>query len=718
MAVPQSRARVRAGVSIALLVLSGIAMFVGIGFLYLRQEVLSPQAFAGRAADSLTTPAVRDYVAQRLTEDVVENADPRTLAARPIIETTIAGVVGNTAFRPLAEGAAAQLYGALATRTGGRATLGLTDGVVLALEALQQQGVVPFKLPKSVKQAAIDLGETRSTGRVIRYADQLRLLGVILPSLAVVLMLAAVLIAPRRRRAVAQAGAALAIAGGLLAIALPVTQYFALRGVPGGLTRDAANGLWDAEVGDLQTWALAGCAVGLVVWLTAAGLLLQVPLPTLIKRGWTWAMRPPTPGPWTYARGAGLVILAILLAFAWETTLHLAVLAVSLAVAVQGLTLLLSRLAPAPAQTALDGPLQVPHPRRRSVIAAVAAVTIAVMAGGIALGTRGPATYGTENVTACNGYAELCGRNVNDVAFAATHNSMSAADQPDWFRAEHRFGIPAQLRAGIRGFLIDVWYGVASGGHVSSDFARSPDDSARVEAFRELTPEQRRSFLRLRGNLGFPSGGRARPFLCHIYCEAGATDLVKGLTWFRQFLDRNPGEVIILDIEDYVAPNDLRLAFAESGLLQYVYRYPVEQAWPTLGQLIESNQRVIVMTEHHNGGIPWILPAYHGYLQETPYKFKSVAAVEDVPANCRPFRGGVDKPFFLLNNWVENALPNPSDAGKVNNYDTLLQRAKTCEQLRGHIPNLVAVDFYTQGDVLGVVNALNGLPATARPEKN
>ena len=65
------------------------------------------------------------------------------------------------------------------------------------------------------------------------------------------------------------------------------------------------------------------------------------------------------------------------------------------------------------------------------------------------------------------------------------------------------------------------------------------------------------------------------------------------------------------------------------------------------------------MTEHHNGGIPWILPAYHGYLEETPYKF-TLKQIADPKVSCRPNRGGTDKPFFLLNNWIESSVPPPT----------------------------------------------------------
>jgi hypothetical protein len=44
----------------------------------------------------------------------------------------------------------------------------------------------------------------------------------------------------------------------------------------------------------------------------------------------------------------------------------------------------------------------------------------------------------------------------------------------------------------------------------------------------------------------------------------------------------------------------------------------------------------------------------------------------------------------------------------VNEPGTLLRRARTCQRIRGRLPNLVAVDFFEQGDVFGVAAALNG----------
>jgi hypothetical protein len=63
-----------------------------------------------------------------------------------------------------------------------------------------------------------------------------------------------------------------------------------------------------------------------------------------------------------------------------------------------------------------------------------------------------------------------------------------------------------------------------------------------------------------------------------------------------------------------------------------------------------------------------------------------------------------------MNHWVStDPLPRPSDAAKVNAYDVLLARARRCQQIRHHLPNLLAVNFYKEGDLFRVVDTLNGV---------
>ena len=59
-------------------------------------------------------------------------------------------------------------------------------------------------------------------------------------------------------------------------------------------------------------------------------------------------------------------------------------------------------------------------------------------------------------------------------------------------------------------------------------------------------------------------------------------------------------------------------------------------------------------------------------------------------------------------------VQRPSDADKVNAYDALLRRAQTCQRVRDHRTNLLAVNFYDRGDVFRVVDTLNGVGGYAR----
>ena len=136
---------------------------------------------------------------------------------------------------------------------------------------------------------------------------------------------------------------------------------------------------------------------------------------------------------------------------------------------------------------------------------------------------------------------------------------------------------------------------------------------------------------------------------------------------------------------------------------------------PTLGQLIERDDRLFVLAENDNGGgeYPWYQQGFDLF-QETPYTFTSVAQVES-PQSCQPNRGSPSNPLFLMNSWIERIPRDPALAAKIDARDALLRRVKRCERIRGLKPNLIAVDYYDQGDVIGVAKTLNGIPPDEKP---
>jgi hypothetical protein len=161
-----------------------------------------------------------------------------------------------------------------------------------------------------------------------------------------------------------------------------------------------------------------------------------------------------------------------------------------------------------------------------------------------------------------------------------------------------------------------------------------------------------------------------------------------------------------------VTPTDIESAFDRAGLLDLVYRGPVD-SFPTLRQMIDSDQRLVVLAENDAGEVPWYHLAYKRALQETPFRFGTAAALTDesqLASSCRANRGPASAPLFLINHWVDTSpAPRASLADVVNARSALLARARACAGVRHKIPNLVAVDFYRRGDLFGVVNALNGV---------
>jgi hypothetical protein len=178
----------------------------------------------------------------------------------------------------------------------------------------------------------------------------------------------------------------------------------------------------------------------------------------------------------------------------------------------------------------------------------------------------------------------------------------------------------------------------------------------------------------------------------------------------RDFLVQNPGEVLVFVIEDYVTPEDIEAAFRSSGLDRFVYRGGVTAPFPTLREMIDSDQRLVVFGEKDARGVPWYHPAFET-IQETPYRFHTPEEF-----SCRPNRGSTTAPLFQINHWIETTpTPKPSNATIVNARDFLLARARQCQKERGRLPNILAVDFAMTGDVVGVAAELNGLAPGGAP---
>jgi hypothetical protein len=344
------------------------------------------------------------------------------------------------------------------------------------------------------------------------------------------------------------------------------------------------------------------------------------------------------------------------------------------------------------------GSLGRPALRTAAAVALAAALAFAWLAWRGPLPEPAPAFSG-----ACNGKAALCERRVEEVAFAGTHNSMSNTAIRDWMFPHHQSGIPQQIQAGVRALLVDVYYGFPGAARIKTDLSA---DRPNAEKLRHaIGDEGVAAALRIRDRLVGVDEGRRGLFFCHGFCELGAYEIVPTLREIRDFLVARPGEVLLIVVEDYVSPQDLAGAFEESGLAQRVYRGASGPPWPRLAELVAAGENAIVFLESGKPGVPWLRPAFE-LMQDTPYTFH---APEEF--SCRLHRGPADAALFLVNHWIETTpTPLPSNAALVNAHGVLLPRARACQRERGRLSNILAVDFYGVGDLLRVVDELNGAP--------
>jgi hypothetical protein len=72
----------------------------------------------------------------------------------------------------------------------------------------------------------------------------------------------------------------------------------------------------------------------------------------------------------------------------------------------------------------------------------------------------------------------------------------------------------------------------------------------------------------------------------------------------------HPGEVLVIVNQDYVSPEDFVAAVEDASLDELVYRGPTEGRWPTLREMIDSNQRAVFLAENNAGAAPWYRLAY------------------------------------------------------------------------------------------------------------
>jgi len=587
------------------------------------------------------------------------------------------------------------------------ATLKSVRVVALVVGTLRDvDPAIAAKIPADLEVNLVQLRDRLSALRVWEVADRLRAIAGGVALVGALLLLAAIVVAPDRRRATTLVGHGLIVAGGFVVVLVAVVRSVVLGG---GLAPDvqaAVDAVFRAFVGPLVTAALWTIVIGLLI--ATASLATRRDGPRITPTSVSTAARrafayEPASTAGRFARGVLVTLFGLALIRFRDGVMPLIIGTAGVLVAYAGLVFVFQVIGRDPLPAAqVDRERQ---ERRRRIAQGVAVVAIVgcLLAAVVAIRTAGNAPRAAATAGMCNGHAALCDRRVDQVAFAASHNSMSnAAD--GFINALQTDGLQGQLASGIRGLLIDLYEATPWKGTVYTDL----NQQKTAEITDQVGPELAARAQELRDIAG-PPPGSATPalYLCHGFCELGATPAIAQMQIVRDFLAANPDEVVMMIIQDYVDGARTAGLFRDAGLDRYAYRGS-GAPWPTLGDLVSSDRRLLVFSENFGGSPKWLRP-FPTNFQETPYGFADLAEIES-PASCDPGRGLQDRGLFLLNHWLTPGTA--TEAKVVNSTEVLGGRAQRCETIRKHLPNVVAVDFASFGDLIGVVDTLNGFPPT------
>jgi len=263
---------------------------------------------------------------------------------------------------------------------------------------------------------------------------------------------------------------------------------------------------------------------------------------------------------------------------------------------------------------------------------------------------------------ACNGYSILCTRNFDDVVYPATHNSHANPESGFNNIAENQLAnISTQLERGIRYINMDVY-----------DY----NDEVWV----------------CHGDWDL---------LIHPCLQSGGERAQNQLEEVAAFLEDNPYEVVTLAFENYVDANTMYGEFNNSDLSPYLFSK--QEVWPTLGEMVFANTRLVVMADSENQGYDWWLDE-HDETRMTAFSYQS-----DSEFDCENSRGNGSASMLQIAHYITDPISSEADAQLVNQFASLWRHAQLCLEEHGMLPNYILVDYADYGDVVLVAAVLNGV---------
>ena len=695
-------------VIVEVLVIAGVLTGVlGAVSVYSLDKLLDSDEAAERAVAALAEPEVREFIGENVVQQIV-SANPDFLGAQILLEQIVSAAIAAPAFRPIYEAAIRDLHRTLILGELDTLSVQLSDMVLIVrTQAAVLSPDVSAQIPDDLTDMMIEIQSHPLIADAAQISNDIRVLAFVLPLLSLLAFCAAILLSGDRLQAWVRVGLGVMVIGLLLLVGEAAAGTLFPLGFEGEEERAVASAIWRVFAGDISLWGLVLAAFGVIV--VVAVWWTREPSDAAARLGKLRRFMEPPAGKLPRLLWVSVwILIGGLLIFDWQGVVQVIAILSGAVLIANALAELLRMITPEQIADAALSEVPAGRPGLRGMLNVVAAgvAVIAVIAAGYFFIERSggsgvaSATFDSAFDPACNGHVLLCERSLDNITTAATHNSMSSAEG-GFTLSNHSRGIIPQLEAGYRGLMIDLHYGIASERSrlVVTDIA-PPTEEERQAMIEQLGAAAVSSAEELRRR-NLAADGVKDIYMCHVMCELGAVLFSGELELIRDWLEHNPREVLLIIIEDHVAPQGIEAAFESAGLVQYTHTQALGEQWPTLLEMIDSGRRLVVMAEKDTGGVPWYHDAFT-FVQETPYSFQKV---EDF--DCAPNRGNADSPLFMVNHWVTPAL---AGAGAIANSAAILEeRIADCREERGLVPNILGVDFYAEGDAPAVAAKLNGI---------
>lgn len=263
-----------------------------------------------------------------------------------------------------------------------------------------------------------------------------------------------------------------------------------------------------------------------------------------------------------------------------------------------------------------------------------------------------------------------CDLRVNQLLYGYMHNAVHTKEDKFLFPWNHALGLEKALEAGYRALELDV--------------SKCGDDE--------------------------------QVAFYHARCALGTRDPKTVLKNIGDFVTKHPTEIVILMLQmpdtDVVSLQQVdEIVQTVSTIANRLYQHTLGTLWPTLQELIDADQRVVMFFKNQPNCRQQTCPSaawhyWNDYTVETEWDFRSIQEIDDTEFSCSPNHGTTAmRSFYRVNAFT--SLPSHSVSQTVNSYEYAQKRMATCANRQGQDATFYAVDFWDTGDVLQLVQDVN-----------